>query len=151
MSVCLSHASFISDKKQSSTCNEDAQPDTLLTKNKIKNKNNNKLVHLPANNNGSSTANAIRMCTRPTRHHSVLSPRPCSNVRTLGWLEQLAVGGGCAGVGVGLAVDVLGIVVSHQVVDVFVVGRIHVWVRRLYKVVSPAKKCIRCLVLCEAQ
>lgn len=67
-----------------------------------------------------------------------------SDVCTLGWLEQLAVGGGSAGVGVGFAIDVLGIIVSHQVVDVFVVGRIHVWVRRLYKVVSPANKHNRC-------
>lgn len=104
-------------------------------------KKNNKLVHLPANNN-SSTANAIY--AHDQRITTAFFPPVRSDVRALGWFEQLAVGGGSAGVGVRLAVDVLGIIVSHQVVDVFVVGRIHVWVRRLYKVVSPVNKCVRC-------
>lgn len=55
-----------------------------------------------------------------------------SYVGTLGRLEQLAVRG-C--VGVGLAIYVFGVIVGYQVVDVLVVGRVHVWVRRRYQVV----------------
>lgn len=57
-----------------------------------------------------------------------------SDVGTLGRLEQLAVRGG---VGVGLAINVFGVIIGHQVVDVLVVGRVHVWVRRRYQVVPP--------------
>lgn len=52
-----------------------------------------------------------------------------SDVGTLGRLEQLAVRGG---IGVGLAINVFWVIVGHQVVDVLVVGRVHVWVRRWY-------------------
>lgn len=52
-----------------------------------------------------------------------------SDVGTLGRLEQLAVRGG---VSVGLAINVFWVIVGHQVVDVLVVGRVHVWVRRWY-------------------
>lgn len=52
-----------------------------------------------------------------------------SDVGTLGRLEQLAVRGS---VGIGLAINVFWVIVGHQVVDVLVVGRVHVWVRRWY-------------------
>lgn len=145
MSVCHTHI-FHQRQNNSYQLVTKMHCQTFLTKkNKIK---KNKLVHLPANNNGFN--GKCNICTRTT-HTTAFFPPVRSDVRTLGWLEQLAVGGGGAGVGVGLAVDVLGIIVSHKVVDVFVVGRIHVWVRRLYKVVSPANKGISTvLALCEA-